>query len=89
MEMKMKSLSLRGIDDDLSNHLKKISQKEGTSLNKTVLRLLEDSVGVKKNNRLNLYHDLDDLAGTWNSREEKEFNDKIQLLKKIDKDLWK
>jgi hypothetical protein len=85
----MKNLSLRGIDEDLSEHLKKLSQKEGTSLNKTVLRLLENSVGARRKKRFNLYHDLDDLAGTWSSREEKEFNDKVKFLEMIDKDLWK
>lgn len=87
--MKMKSLSLRGIDEDLSVHLKKLSQKEGTSLNKTVLRLLEDSVGVRRKRRFNIYHDLDDLAGTWSNSEEKEFKDKIQFFEMTDKDLWK
>ena len=85
----MKNLSLRGIDEDLSEHLKKLSQKEGTSLNKTVLRLLEDAVGVRGKKRFNLYHDLDDLAGTWSNREEKEFNEKIDFFEKVDKDLWK
>jgi len=85
----MKNLSLRGIDENLSVHLKKLSQKEGASLNKTVLRLLEDSVGARRKKRFNIYHDLDDLAGTWSNREEKEFNDKIQLFEQIDKDLWK
>ena len=89
MEMKMKSLSLRGIHEDLSKNLKKLSQKEGISLNKTVLKLLEDSIGVKRKRRLNIYHDLDDLAGTWSSREEKEFKDKIHFFEMVDKGLWK
>jgi hypothetical protein len=89
MEMKMKSLSLRGIDEDLSQNLKKLSQKEGISLNKTVLKLLENSVGIKRKRRLNIYRDLDDLAGTWSNREEKEFMDKIHFFEMVDKDLWK
>jgi hypothetical protein len=88
-EMKMKSLSLRGIHEDLSENLKKLSQKEGISLNKTVLKLLEDSVGIKRKRRFNVYRDLDDLAGTWSSREEKEFKDKIHFFEIVDKDLWK
>lgn len=89
MEKNMKSLSLRSIHEDLSENLKKLSQKEGISLNKTVLKLLEDSFGVKKKKRLNIYRDLDDLAGTWSKREEKEFKDKIHFFEVIDKDLWK
>ena len=89
METTMKSLSLRGIHEDLSEHLKKISRKEGISLNKTVLKLLEDSIGIKRKKRSNIYHDLDELAGTWSIREEKEFNERIKFLGKIDKDLWK
>ena len=85
----MKSLSLRGIPEDLSENLRKLSQKEGISLNKTVLKLLEDSVGIKRKRRLNLYRDLDDLAGTWSKKDEKEFKDKIHFFEMIDKDLWK
>ncbi len=87
--MSMKSLSLRGIPEDLSENLRKLSQKEGISLNKTVLKLLEDSVGIKRKRRLNLYRDLDDLAGTWSKKDEKEFKDKIHFFEMIDKDLWK
>jgi hypothetical protein len=88
-EMAMKSLSLRGIHDDLSENLKKISQKEGISLNKTVLKLLEDSVGIKRKKRLNIYRDLDELAGTWGKKDEKEFKDKMHFFEMIDKDVWK
>ena len=85
----MKNLSLRGLKEDLSENLKKISRKEGTSLNKTVLKLLEDSVGLRRRKRVNIYQDLDELAGTWSSRDEKEFRGKIKYFESIDQEIWK
>ena len=85
----MKNLSLRGIKEDLSENLKKISRKEGASLNKTVLKLLEDSVGLRRKKRVNIYHDLDELAGTWSSQDEKDFMGKIKYFESIDQEIWK
>jgi hypothetical protein len=85
----MKVLTLRGLDEDLSLALKKAAQREGISVNRKVLILLQESLGLKKKNRLATHHDLDDLAGTWDPAEEKEFLKKTKGFDAIDRDLWK
>ena len=85
----MKVITLRGIDDDLSLALKKAAKREGISVNKKILILLEESLGLKKKNRQRVYHDLDHLAGTWSPEEAKDFTEKTNSFNQIDLDLWK
>ena len=85
----MKVLTLRGLDEDLSLALKKAAQREGISINKKILALLQQSLGLKKKNRLTTHHDLDDLAGTWTLADEKDFREKTKMFNQIDRDLWK
>lgn len=85
----MKVLTLRGLDEDLSLALKKAAQREGISVNRKVLILLQESLGLKKKNRLTTHHDLDELAGTWDPADEKEFLKKTKGFGAIDQDLWK
>ena len=60
----MKTLTLRGIDNTLADALKKASEKSNTSINKTVIRLLKEALGLEKK-KYKTYHDLGHLAGTW------------------------
>ena len=85
----MKVLTLRGLDEDLSLALKKAAKREGISINKKILALLQQSLGLQKKNRLTTHHDLDDLAGTWTPADEKDFREKTKMFNQIDRDLWK
>jgi hypothetical protein len=85
----MKVITLRGIDDDLSLALKKAAKREGISVNKKILILLQESLGLKKRNRQRVHHDLDHLAGTWSPEDANEFIEKTKSFNQIDQDLWK
>ena len=85
----MKVITLRGIDDDLSLALKKAAKREGISVNKKILILLQEALGFKKKNRQLVHHDLDHLAGTWSPEDSKDFNEKTKSFNQIDPDLWK
>ncbi len=85
----MKTLSLRGIDEELAENLKKTAQKTGTSLNKTVLEILRKSVRPNSKKREVVYHDLDDLAGTWTENDWEQFKKATKSFEAIDKELWK
>ena len=84
----MKTLSLRGIDDELADALKKKAQRTGRSINKTVLSLIRESIGLEKKKLTRVYHDLDELAGTWGEKDEREFEKKTQFFHRIDEEIW-
>ncbi len=85
----MKTLSLRGVDEDLADNLDKIAKKTGASINKTVLEILRKSVGSNPKAREMVYRDLDNLAGTWTERNLQQFKKGTKHFEVIDKELWK
>ncbi len=85
----MKTLTIRGLDTELDLKIKERATQNGESINKIVLKLLKASLGIDKNKAFPIYHDLDELAGTWTEKDKLEFTSNIEELSKIDKDLWK
>jgi hypothetical protein len=85
----MGAITIRGIDNDISNALREKAKKEGASINSVVLRLVRESLGLKKKKRTVIYTDLDQLAGTWDKKDYAEFQQKVADFEKIDKKIWK
>ena len=85
----MKTLSLRGIDDELSSALKHAAQQANTSINQYVLDRLRQDLGLKKKRRFTeTYHDLDQLFGSWSEDEYNNINKSLEAERIIDKELW-
>lgn len=85
----MKTLTIRGIDRELDEQIKKRSIESGESINKMVLRLLKSSLGIGKEQVFPSYHDLDHLAGTWTKEDENEFKRNTREFEMVDEELWK
>ena len=85
----MTTMTLRGIDDNLASSLKEMARQEGISLNALALRLMREAAGLDKRKRSAVYHDLDNLAGTWCAEEEAVFIKATQGLEAVDEDLWR
>ncbi len=85
----MKTLSLRGIDDEMSEALKREAKRTNMSINTTVLNLIRESIGLKKKKWTRVYTDLDELAGTWSEKDGKEFRENTSIFERIDEELWK
>ena len=84
----MKTLTIRGIDPELDEKIKKNSIEKGVSINKLILRLLRSSLGIGEKKVFPIYHDLDHLAGTWTKEDEVEFKQNTQAFEQIDQELW-
>ena len=86
----MKTITLRGIDDELSSALKRSAQRAETSINQFVLDCLRLDVGVKKKRRFTAtYHDLDDLFGSWSEDEYNALDKRLKEQRMIDAELWR
>jgi hypothetical protein len=85
----MKTLTLRGIDDELAKSLERTAKQEHDSMNAVILRLLRDKLGLPKSKFKEVHHDLDDLAGTWTKDETREFDDVVRELSQVDEEMWK
>ena len=87
----MKQLTVRGIGIELHTALKLGAERRGMSMNRYVLSILRDAVGMDAGlePRDIEFHDLDHLAGTWTQSYLDEFQSQLALQRGIDEELWR
>lgn len=86
----MKSLTIHGIDDGLDRELKVVSRKERLSLNKTIKKLLSDSLGISgRKSKLDHSGDFAEFLGKWGKNEAKETAESLNFSRKINPEDWK
>jgi len=78
-----KQITIRNPDPALTQRLKALAKARGESLNATILRLLEEALGVSERERW-----LDGFA-TWTDQERVEFDDALRAQRQVDSDLWR
>jgi len=82
----MKSMTVRGIDEDISRILKDKAKREGTSVNSLLLRIVKEGLGMAERKRNVIHSDLDHLTGGWSEEEYLEFQRKISDFEVVDED---
>lgn len=86
----MKAVTLRNLAPELARIIRRKAEEKRTSLNRAVISLLEESVGIRgKKKDKPLHHDLDALAGSWTREEASAFEKALARQRAIDADLWK
>lgn len=86
----MGSISIRGIDDELAELLKKEAKVNNKSLNQLLLETLRKHAGLDKEKQFTKrHHDLDHLFGKWSQDEFDAIQGKIDSERVIDPELWK
>jgi hypothetical protein len=86
----MKAITVRNLPPRIAKEIRERAQRDRSSLNGTVIRMLEERLGEaapgeKKKKR----RDLSFLRGTWTKKEADEFNRALAQQRTIDKELWK
>ncbi len=84
--MSASNFNLRGIPSEVMIVLKREAKRLSTSVNLLILKMIERGLGFK--HERTTYHDLDHLAGTWSSAEQKAFEKNTRYFEQIDKELW-
>lgn len=72
----------------MANAVRRRARQKGTSLNKAVIDLLEEGLGVRRR-AVSVYHELDSLAGSWVREEAEAFDAALREQRTIDPDLWR
>jgi plasmid stability protein len=76
-------LTIRGLSEELSRRLTRLSRERGQSINTTVLVILEDALDSQaRRRRLARY-------ATWTPADMKEFDDTLADQRVVDDDLWR
>ncbi len=81
----MKTLTIRNLPPDVSEALEREKRRRGESLNRTVILLLSQGlgVGVTRSNGLAA------LAGRWSEEELRQFESAVSFFEEVDPELWR
>jgi len=85
----MKSITIHKIDAPLYGIIKSKALSEGMSINKTVKKILEESLGVRPKPKGAFRNDFKEFCGIWSGIELAEFDERTRDLQKIDPEDWK
>jgi plasmid stability protein len=83
----MEAITLRKLPPHIGAAVRQRAAERGTSLNKAVIDLLEESTAGAAAQRP--HHDLDDLCGAWSSAESRAFARALADQRSVDPELWK
>ena len=84
----MKSITIHNLDDPLDTLIREKAKSQGLSLNKTIKKLLAESLGLHPKDDKERQKDFLDLCGSWSKQEASNFTKRIKDLEKIDPEDW-
>jgi plasmid stability protein len=84
----LKAITLRNLPDAVARLVRHKAATEGISLNRAVIKVLEERLGLSRTLPEPRHHDLDDLAGSWSDTEAHAFDQTLAAQRAIDGDLW-
>jgi hypothetical protein len=82
-------ITIRGMDPELEEAIRRLSHEEGISLNKAAIRLLARGAHLDRPAQRTVGHDLDHLFGTWTEAEAEAFRRTLKTCEQVDPDFWK
>ena len=86
----MRSITIHNIDGQLADLIKATAKSKGTSINKTIQELLEESLGIKLPRKDSLNSkDFSEFCGLWSKKDLKEFEEKTKEFEEIRQEDWK
>ena len=80
----MKTLTVRNLPPVVAEALEREKRRRGESLNRTVIELLRQSLGVG----MERSNGLAQLAGSWTEDEFRDFQEAVADFDRIDAELW-
>ena len=89
-ESPLHQLTIRGFGPRLEHVIRQRAKQEGLSLNKVVVRMLEEAAGLRRVPGPGgpVGPALDELAGTWGAAEVRKFKQAVADFEQVDPDLW-
>jgi hypothetical protein len=82
-------ITVRGLDPRVQREIHQLARREGLSLSKAALRMLEKGAGLSSapdTDRVG--SSLDHLIGTWTRREADALLESIQSCEEVDEEVW-
>ena len=85
----MNAITVRNLPPAVARAVREKARKEKLSLNKAIVRLLEEATGATERRKRVLHHDLDRFFGTWTQEEADAFDQALREQRQIDPEMWR
>ena len=87
----MNQLTVRGFDDELAEHIRRLAKRDGVSLNQAALKLLRKGAGLSDPTRKadTVGASLDHLIGKWTDEEAVEMEQALEEFETVDETAWR
>ena len=86
----MKQLTVRGLGDELGLAIRRLANRDKTSLNRAAVKLMRRGAGLDDRPGADrVGPSLDHLIGTWSEAEADEIERALRHFKTIDEAMWK
>jgi hypothetical protein len=85
----MRAITLRNIPPSVQRAIRAKARQKRISINKAVIELLQERIGILEDHKKAIYDDLDGLAGAWSAKQAAAFEKSVRAFRRIDPDLWK
>jgi hypothetical protein len=82
----MSQVTLRQLPANLEKQIRRLARENRTSINKTIIRILSQSLGIEAGS--SEQRNLDDLSGNWSDEEAREFEGNTRIFDSIDTEIW-
>jgi hypothetical protein len=85
----MSAITVRNLPPKVARAIREKARRERLSLNKAVVRLLEEATGATRETRKVVHHDLDRFFGTWTRKEADAFDRALLEQRQVEPEMWK
>jgi hypothetical protein len=85
----MTAITVRNLPPKVAKAIREKARKERLSMNKAVIRLLEEATGATQEARKVVHHDFDRFFGTWSKKEADAFDQALREQRQIEPEMWK
>ena len=85
----MTQITLRGMDPEMEQEIRKMARKSGKSLNRVILDMIYENTGYRKSRKISPADSLRNLAGGWSEKDASEFLESIKSSEQIDEEMWR
>lgn len=85
----MSAITLRNLSPEVLKIIRRRAMEGKTSINKVVVGVLEECLGLTGHRRNVVHHDLDHVIGSWTRQQADQFERTLTAQRQIDRDLWK
>ena len=85
----MAQITLRGMDPEMEQAIRKTARNSGKSLNRVILDMIYEKTNYRKSRKILPADSLRTLAGGWSEKDASEFLESIKASEQIDKEMWR